>query len=189
MAADDEIPWDLPQVGDELAGQYEILGVLARGGMGIVLRARQKSLRRTVALKFILQALEEPTAVERFLREARAAGRISEPHVVSIYDCGFAARGAQPTEWLRADAGTPFIVMEHMRGLDLDALMEERNAPLEITETLSYMREACIGVAAIHRQGTIHRDLKPANLFLCATATRTRTSCSSKRWFRGGTRG
>jgi len=169
MPAGDEIPWDLPQIGDELAGQYEILGMIAAGGMGILLRARQKSLRRTVAIKFIIEAAKERTSVERFLREARAAGRISEPHVVSIYDCGFAARGAREKEWLRAEAGTPFIVMEHMRGLDLGALMEERNLPLEIAEIIQYMREACIGVAAIHRQGTIHRDLKPANLFLCAT--------------------
>jgi len=56
-----------------------------------------------------------------------------------------------------------------MRGLDLGTLIRERNAPLEVIETLSYMREACIGVAALHRQGTVLRDLKPANLFLCAT--------------------
>ena len=165
----DEIPWDLPQIGDELAGQYEILGLIATGGVGILLRARQKSLKRTVVVKFMRQAIFDPTAAERFLREARAAGRISEPHVVCVYDCGFAVRDTNEKAWLRADAGAPFIVMENMRGLDLGALMEERNAPLEIVETLSYMREACIGVAALHRQGTVLRDLKPANLFLCAT--------------------
>jgi len=165
----DEIPWDLPQIGEELAGQYEILGPIATAGVGILLRARQKSLKRTVIVKMMRQAIDEPTAAERFLREARAAGRISEPHVVCIYDCGFAVRDTNQKDWLRADAGAPFIVMENMRGLDLAALMEERNAPLEIVETLSYMREACIGVAALHRQGTVLRDLKPANLFLCAT--------------------
>ncbi|HEY0466017.1 MAG TPA: hypothetical protein VGC79_17525 [Polyangiaceae bacterium] len=85
----DEIPWDLPQIADELAGQYESLGVIATGGMGVLLRARQKSLRRTVLIKFTSLALQEQAAAQRFLREARAAGRISEPHVVSIYDCGF----------------------------------------------------------------------------------------------------
>ena len=165
----DEIPWDLPQAGDELAGQYEILGLIATGGTGVLLRARQKSLRRTVLVKFLIQVTQEPASAERFLREARAAGRVSEPHVVNIFDCGFAAQGAGERDWIRADAGVAFIVMEYMRGLDLAALMEERNAPLEIAETLGYMREACIGVAAIHRQGTVLRDLKPANLFLCAT--------------------
>ena len=165
----DEIPWDLPQAGDELAGQYEILGLIATGGTGVLLRARQKSLRRTVVVKFMIQVTQEPASAERFLREARAAGRISEPHVVNIYDCGFAAQGAGERDWVRAEAGIAFIVMEYMRGLDLAALMEERNAPLEVAETLGYMREACIGVAAIHRQGTVLRDLKPANLFLCAT--------------------
>jgi len=165
----DEIPRDLPQIGDELAGQYEVLALIATGGMGILLRARQKSLTRTVVIKIMLQVTHEPTSAERFLREARAAGRISEPHVVSIYDCGFALRPRGGKNWLRASSGVPFIVMEYMRGLDLRALMGERNAPLEIAETLNYMGEACIGVAALHRQGTIVRDLKPANLFLCAT--------------------
>ncbi|MEI9940957.1 MAG: FHA domain-containing serine/threonine-protein kinase [Pseudomonadota bacterium] len=169
MSAGDEIPWDLPQIGDDLAGQYEILGLIATGGIGVLLRARQNSLKRTVAIKFIVGAVQDASSVERFLREARAAGRICEPHVVGVYDCGFVARGAHGKEWLRAEAGIAFIVMDYMRGLDLGALMEERNAPLEIAETLSYVREACIGVAAIHRQGTIVRDLRPANLFLCAT--------------------
>ncbi len=165
----DEIPWDLPQIGAELAGQYEILGLIAAGGVGTLLRARQKSLRRTVAIKVMNGAQHDPILLERFLREACAAARISEPHVVSIYDCGFALRGADESAWLRADTGLPFVVMEYMRGLDLDALMAERNAPLEIAEILTYVREACIGVAALHRQGTVLRDLKPSNLFLCAT--------------------
>jgi serine/threonine protein kinase len=165
----DEIPCDLPQIGDELAGQYEIVGPIATRGTGILLRARQKSLRRAVVAKFMTKAVQDQTSAERFLREVRAAGRISEPHVVSIYDCGFAVRKIAGKYWSRADSGIPFIVMEHMRGLDLSALMGERNKPLEVPEILSYMREACIGVAAIHRQGTILRDLQPSNLFLCAT--------------------
>jgi len=165
----DEILWDFPQIGDELLGQYEILGEIATGGTGILLRARQNSLRRAVVVKVLTPAIQEPILVERFLREARAASRISEPHVVTIFDCGFVERGAGEREWVRADAGLPFIVMEHMRGLDLSALMDERNAPLEVAEILTYMGEACIGVAALHRQGTVLRDLKPGNLFLCAT--------------------
>ncbi|HYQ27334.1 MAG TPA: FHA domain-containing serine/threonine-protein kinase [Polyangiaceae bacterium] len=165
----DEIPEDLPQLGDELAGQYEILGLIATGGRGTLLRARQRSLRRTVLIKFSNRAILDQTSAERFLRESCAAGRISEPHVVSLYDCGFAVPGRAEKSWARADMGLPFFVTEYMRGLDLSALMAERNAPLEIAEILGYMREACIGVAAIHRQGTILRDLKPANLFLCAT--------------------
>jgi len=165
----DESPRNLPQIGDELADQYEILALVATSARGTLLRARQKSLRRTVLIKFANQAILDQTAAERFLREARAAGRISEPHVVSLYDCGFAAHGSTEKSWLRADTGLPFLVTEYMRGLDLSALMTERNAPLEVAEILGYMREACIGVSAIHRQGTILRDLKPANLFLCAT--------------------
>src|SRR6188768_1438183 len=165
----DEIPEDLPQLGDELAGQYEILGLIATGGRGTLLRARQRSLRRTVLIKFSNRAILDQTSAERFLRESCAAGRVSEPHVVSLYDCGFAVPGRAEKSWARADMGLPFFVTEYMRGLDLSALMAERNAPLEIAEILGYMREACIGVAAIHRQGTVLRDLKPANLFLCAT--------------------
>jgi len=118
MPAGDEIPPDLPQIGDELAGQYEILGVIATGGRGTLLQARQKSLRRTVAIKVLTEVAKDRSAVERFLREARAAGQISEPHVVSIYDCGFAAPGPRAKEWLRTEAGVPFLVMECMRGLE-----------------------------------------------------------------------
>src|SRR4051812_12715534 len=108
----DEIPRDLPQVGDELAGQYEITAVIATSAMGVLLRARQKSLMRPVVVKFMLQAQQDPASTERFMREARAAGRISEPHVVGIFDCGFAVRGRGEKTWLRASAGVPFIVME-----------------------------------------------------------------------------
>jgi eukaryotic-like serine/threonine-protein kinase len=165
----DELRLDLPQIGDELLGQYEILAAIPSGGVGILLRARQKSLRRTVVIKVRTSAIREPTLVERFLREARAVARISEPHVVCIHDCGFVVRARAKKEWLRAEAGLPFVIMEDMHGLDLGVLMKERNAPLELAEILTYLREACIGVSALHRQGTVLRDLKPANLFLCAT--------------------
>jgi len=112
----DEIPSDLPQIGDELVGQYEILGLIATGGVGFLLRARQKSLKRTVVVKFMRQPIQDPVSAERFLREARAAGRISEPHVVSVYDCGFAVRDTNEKEWVRADAGAPFVVMESCAG-------------------------------------------------------------------------
>lgn len=164
----DEIPLDLPQIGSEVLGQYEIEATISAGSLGILLRARQKSLRRPVVIKIRTTPVHEPALVERFLREARAVGRICEPHVVTIHDSGFLARRNE-RQWSRAEAGLPFIVMEHMHGLDLGALMGERNAPLEIAEILSYIREACIGVSALHRQGRILRDLKPANLFLCAT--------------------
>jgi len=125
----DELLWDLPQIGDELLGQYEVLGAIASGRSGVLLRARQKALRRTVVVKVMTPAIQEPVFIERFLRAASAASRISEPHVVSTFDCGFVARGARDGEWTRADAGLPFIVTEYMRGLDLRALMKERNAP------------------------------------------------------------
>src|SRR6187551_3962101 len=95
----DESPRNLPQIGDELADQYEILALVATSARGTLLRARQKSLRRTVLIKFANQAILDQTAAERFLREARAAGRISEPHVVSLYDCGFAAHGSTEKSW------------------------------------------------------------------------------------------
>src|SRR5438552_2968800 len=105
----DEIRLDLPQIGDELLGQYEILAAIPSGNAGILLRARQKSLRRTVVVKIRTTEIHEPSLVERFLREARAVARISEPHVVCIHDCGLIARGAAKKEWSRAEsAGLPF---------------------------------------------------------------------------------
>src|SRR5580658_7650816 len=109
------------QEGEILAGKYRVEKVLGQGGMGVVVSARHVELDELVALKFLLpEALSEPEAVARFVKEARAAVRIKSEHVARVHDVG------------QLDSGAPYIVMEHLDGSDLGALLRKRGTlPVE----------------------------------------------------------
>jgi serine/threonine-protein kinase len=118
-------------------------------------------LDQKVAINFLLPAaLPNAQVVSRFTREARAAARIRGEHVARVIDVG------------SLDGGAPYIVMEYLEGKDLSALLTERG-PLPITDTVSYVLQACEALAEAHNAGIVHRDIKPANLFLAATADRS----------------
>lgn len=159
----DVAPEDLPKVGDILVDKYEVLGVLGAGGMGAVLEAKHVSLGHRVALKVLLpKAREDSEVAKRFQREARAAARLSGPHVTRILDVE------------ELPDGRPFIVMEKLTGRDLaDELLERGRMPYR--EIADILIEACSGIAEAHACGIIHRDLKPSNLFLSEAADGTRT--------------
>lgn len=145
---------DLPAPGTVLAGKYSVVRVLGEGGMGIVLEARHLRLGQGVALKMLRPTLlAEHDVVARFEREARAIARLQGPHVARILD----------VEVL--DNGTPFMVMELLRGRELDAEIQVRGK-LPVTEAVGYVLQACAGMSEAHRMGIIHRDIKPSNLFL-----------------------
>ncbi|MDB4993786.1 MAG: Serine/threonine-protein kinase pkn3 [Myxococcaceae bacterium] len=147
--------------GSMLAGKYRIDRVLGEGGMGVVVAATHMELDQKVAIKFLLPAaLANAEVVSRFSREARAAARIRGEHVARVIDVG------------SLDGGAPYIVMEYLEGKDLSALLIERG-PLPITDTVSYVLQACEALAEAHNAGIVHRDIKPANLFLAATADRS----------------
>jgi eukaryotic-like serine/threonine-protein kinase len=132
---------------------YEVLEVVGRGGMGIVLRARDTKLERIVALKVLAAPLAASgTARQRFIREAKAAAAIRDEHVVAIYA-------------VRDDAPVPYLVMEYIDGCNLEAL-QRRGGPLEVKEVLRIGIQVASGLAAAHRHGLIHRDVKPANILL-----------------------
>ncbi|WP_420126667.1 protein kinase domain-containing protein [Longimicrobium sp.] len=144
-------------VGRTLAGRYEVVDALARGGMSVVYRGLDRTLGREVGVKVVSLAAASDTALanfrERFRREAASAARIQHPNVVQIFDYG-----TDPE--LELD----FIVMELLRGRDLKEAMIER--PLARPEALRILLDAARGVAAGHRAGIVHRDVKPANVFL-----------------------
>jgi serine/threonine protein kinase len=144
-------------VGRTLAGRYEVVDAIARGGMSVVYRGLDKTLGREVGVKVVSLAAASDTALanfrERFRREAASAARIQHPNVVQIFDYG-----TDPE--LELD----FIVMELLRGRDLKEAMIER--PLTHPEALRILVDAARGVAAGHRAGIVHRDVKPANVFL-----------------------
>jgi serine/threonine-protein kinase len=128
--------------------------ILGQGGMGVVFEARHIRLGQRVAIKVLGSALREyPELVERFEREARAAGSLTSAHAVRVFDIDV------------TDDGTPFIVMELLAGRDLSTIVE-RDGPQPVARSVRWVIEACDAIAEAHRLGIIHRDLKPSNLFL-----------------------
>ena len=140
--------------GDLLAGKYRIESILGEGAMGIVFAARHIELQELRAIKLMLPAaLGDAGGVERFLREARAAVRLRSRHIARVLDIG------------RTDDGAPFIIMEHLDGSDLRAVLASTGI-LPVADAVRYVAQACEGLAEAHAVGIVHRDLKPANLFL-----------------------
>jgi RNA polymerase sigma factor (sigma-70 family) len=135
--------------------RYEIVQEIGRGGMGVVYRARDKVSGRTVALKVIRpERLSDPDAENRFLREARAASRLSHPNIGAVLGVGQAGP-------------VSFLVLELVEGTSLDRVVAERG-PLAVGEACEYVRQAALGLQHAYEQGIVHRDIKPHNLMLTA---------------------
>ncbi|MDR3077200.1 MAG: serine/threonine protein kinase, partial [Planctomycetota bacterium] len=133
-------------------GDYDIIGEIARGGMGVVYLARQRSLRRMVALK-LLRAGDSasPEERERLLREAKAAAGLSHPNIVPVHEFSL-------------HRGQPYFTMDFIEGKPLDRLLEGR--PLAVREAVGIIETVAKAVAFAHSRGVVHRDLKPANIIL-----------------------
>lgn len=141
-----------PQPGKLVAGRYQLVAKVGEGGMGSVWRARHVELESEVALKLMSPSIaEQPEALKRFLREARAAARLTSLHVVQVFDYG-------------VDGSTPFLVMELLHGENLRERIDRQGA-LSPQATLRVMRHACRALEKAHAEGIVHRDLKPENLF------------------------
>src|SRR5687767_14330736 len=144
----------LDQVLDE---KYRLESLLGEGGMGAVYLATHLGTGRYVALKLITpQFMGNQEFIERFKREAKAAGRLRHPNVVDVTDFGFAEAGG----------GTvAYLVMEYLDGCTLgDVLSEEKRLPLEWV--VDILEQVCSAVHEAHQQGIVHRDLKPDNIWL-----------------------
>ncbi|MFT5093588.1 MAG: serine/threonine protein kinase [Porticoccaceae bacterium] len=134
-------------------GPYEICELVGRGGMGVVLRAHEPKLSRTVAVKLLAPELAlNPVAVQRFLREARAAAAVSHDHVVAIHS-------------IDDESHPPVIVMEFIQGQSLQQKIDQVGA-LDVKSILRIGMQTAAGLSAAHRQGLVHRDIKPANILL-----------------------
>ena len=142
------------QPGDVVGGKYRVERVLGAGGMGVVVSATHVELGQSVALKFILQeALTGQGAVERFMREARAAVRLKSEHVARVSDVG------------RDHEDRPYMVLELLEGQDL-ARVNKTKGPLPVADAVEYVLQACEALVEAHAAGIVHRDLKPQNLFV-----------------------
>src|ERR1700731_4427157 len=145
---------------NERFGRYEILTELGRGAMGIVYKARDPKINRVVALKTFSLAGQPPEEEleyrERFFREAEAAGRLSHPGIVTVFDVG-----EEP------ETHCPYIVMEFVAGQSLDKLLLSRDdRKLPADAALQIALELAEALDCAHGQGVVHRDLKPANILL-----------------------
>jgi serine/threonine protein kinase len=133
-------------------GPYAVGGLLGRGGMGEVYRARDARLGRDVAIKVLHVTYSgDADRLRRFEQEARAAGMLNHPNVLAVYDVG-------------THDGSPFIVSELLEGETLGARLAA--GPLPVREALGYAAQVARGLTAAHAKGIVHRDLKPENLFL-----------------------
>ena len=131
-------------------GRYRVVERIGSGGMGVLYLARDPTIDRRVAIK--VAHVQDAELRQRFLREARATGRLDHRNIVTIFDVG-------------EHGGEPFIAMEYVPGRTLAEIVRER-APLPILPRLRMLRELCNGLAYAHAQGVVHRDIKPANLMV-----------------------
>ena len=136
-------------------GRYEIAGELGRGAMGVVYKAIDPNIGRTVALKTMrvdVHGLESADLMRRFQNEARAAGLLSHPNLVTIFDAG-------------EHEGIFYIAMEYLEGTTLQEMLAERHV-LEAGEVVRFGREVAKGLDYAHAHGIVHRDVKPANIMV-----------------------
>lgn len=138
-------------------GRFEVDRLLGRGSMGAVLLAKDPAIDRVVAIKLVqtadyLTASQRDKYRERFYREASAAGQLLHPAIATVFDVG------------HTDDGTPFLVMEYVKGETLRELLE--NGKLTLTETLRIARDVLEALSFAHAQGIVHRDVKPSNIMV-----------------------
>ena len=141
------------QVGQQF-GDYELLSIIAKGGMGVVYKARQQTLNRIVAVKMILAGqLADDVDVERFRTEAEAAARLTHPHIVAVHEIGQVG-------------GQHFFSMEYVDGQSLADLVRE--SPMSPENAATYVRDIALAMDYAHSHGILHRDLKPSNVLVNA---------------------
>lgn len=136
-----------------ILGNYILTDKLGQGGMGMVLKAEHRRMKRVVALKVLSPTVvKTPELLQRFQREVEAAARLTHKNIVAAFDADEAS-------------GIHYLVMEFVPGLDLSSYVKQ-HGPLTLPQALGIIRQAALGLEYAHQHGVIHRDIKPANLLL-----------------------
>ena len=134
-------------------GQYEIQELIGEGGMGVVAKALDLRLQRTVAVKLLhSEYADQEDVLERFAREAMVIAKLRSRHVVSVLD-------------VSTDPKNPYLVLEYLEGESLEDRIF-RDGPLPLAEAVKYTRQIAEALEEAHSVGILHRDIKPANVFL-----------------------
>ena len=149
FSAHPSVGWPILSPGETITARYEIIEMAGRGGMGLVYKARDRTLDRPVAIKCILGG----GSTQRLLREAQLLAKVDSPHVVRIHD------------YLVRD-GLPMLIMGWVDGEDLSRKIKGRGGPIPEEEVLRWMKDTCRGMVAAEGLGIIHRDLKPSNILI-----------------------
>jgi serine/threonine protein kinase len=135
-------------------GKYEVVGLLGKGGMGVVYKANDPLLGRAVAIKMMttLDYVDNPELLQRFYREAQSTGSLHHRNIVTVYELG-------------DHEGSPYLVMEYLEGETLDALISSKR-PLPLLDKINFIIEVCDGLSYAHERSVVHRDIKPGNIMV-----------------------
>jgi serine/threonine protein kinase len=134
-------------------GKYDVVGILGKGGMGVVYKAMDNAIGRPVAIKMMTSGFaENPDLLQRFYREAKSTGTLQHPNIVIVHDLG-------------EHAGNPYLVMEFLEGEPLSEMIATRQK-LSLSRKLGYIIQALQALNYAHQKGVVHRDIKPANLMV-----------------------
>lgn len=145
-------------VGSILAGRYQILEEVGKGRIGVVFKAIDERLGRTVAIKLLYQDVTgNETGIARFEREARATGCLSHPNIVTLFDFGL------------SEDNYPYLVMEFLEGVNLQDFLDQEGGKMSVERTIQVVSQICSALGHAHNRGVLHRDLKPSNIMLIET--------------------
>lgn len=146
-----------PEMPRKSPDRYQLLGEIARGGMGVILKGRDKDLGRDIAFKVLkAESSNRPGVVQRFIEEAQIGGQLQHPGIIPIYDLGHFADGR------------PYFAMKLVKGHTMASLMTDQSPTSDRGKMLQIFLQVCQTIAYAHAKGVIHRDLKPSNIMVGA---------------------